>query len=98
MADERDRTGRRNDEQELRESQRILRHVSQETEAGGPSTIDRATSRTRNHLAASDVDQEDAVDREDWAEYWGTRIGRAIGALFLAAMIIWLVLYLSGAE
>lgn len=98
MADEPERGGRESDEQNLRESQRILRHVSQEAEAGGPSVIGRAASRARNHLAASDVDQEDDVDRDDWAEYWGTRIGRTIGTIFLVGMVMWLVLYLSGVD
>jgi hypothetical protein len=74
------------------ESRRILERVSQEAEAGGRSAIDRAANRARDHSAAKDV------DRGDWAEYWGTRIGRTIGAVFLVGMIVWLVLYLAKGE
>jgi hypothetical protein len=73
------------DDDERAESRRIIERVSQEADSGGRSTIDRA----RNHLAARDV------DRDDWAEYWGTRIGRTIGAVFLVGLIVWLVLYLA---
>jgi len=71
------------------ESRRILERVSQEADAGGRSAIDRVADRARNHLGAKDV------DRGDWAEYWGTRIGRTIGAMFLVGMIVWLVMYLA---
>jgi hypothetical protein len=81
-------TPERHDE-ERAESRRILERVSQEAEAGGRSAIDRAANRARDHLTASDVDQS------DWAEYWGTRIGRTIGALFLVGLIFWLVMYLA---
>ena len=75
------------------ESQRILRRVSQEADSGdGRSAIDRATRRARDHLGAADV------DRGDWAEYWGTRIGRTLGAVLLIGLIFWLVFYLAGGE
>lgn len=76
-------------DEERAESRRILERVSQEAEAGGRNAIDRAANRARDHLTASDVDQS------DWAEYWGTRIGRTIGALFLVVLIFWLVMYLA---
>ncbi len=76
-------------DEERAESRRILERVSQEAEAGGRGAIDRAANRARDHLTASDVDQS------DWAEYWGTRIGRTIGALFLVFLIFWLVMYLA---
>ena len=59
-------------DEERAESRRILDRVSQEAEAGGRGVIDRAADRAHHHLAASDVDQS------DWAEYWGTRIGRTM--------------------
>lgn len=79
----------KHDDEERAESRRILKQVSQEAESGGRSAIDRAASRARDHLSATDV------DRDDWAEYWGTRIGRTIGAVFLVGLIAWLVLYLA---
>ena len=80
------------DEDEWAESRRILDRVSREAESGGRSAIDRAANRARDHLTATDV------DRDDWAEYWGTRIGRTIGAVFLLGAIVWLVLYLAQGE
>ena len=77
------------DGDERAESRRILERVSREAESGGRTVIDRAANRARDHLAAADV------DRDDWAEYWGTRIGRSIGAVFLVGLVVWLVLYLA---
>ena len=71
------------------ESRRILERVSQEAESGGHSAIDRAARRARDHVAAADV------DRDDWVEYWGTRIGRILGRLLLVGLIAWLVIYLA---
>ena len=82
MADDKDR-------ERKAESRRILERVSQEAESGGRSVVDRAARRARDHVTAADVDQD------DWAEYWGTRIGRMLGALALVGLIVWLVLYLA---
>ena len=49
----------------------------------------RGTERARGHLTADDADQN------DWIEVWGTRIGRMIGMLAVAAFLVWLVIYLS---
>lgn len=82
----------RNEERES-ESRRILDRVSREADSGGGrSVIDRAANRARDHLGAADV------DRGDWAEYWGTRIGRTIGIVFLVGLVAWLVFYLAGGE
>lgn len=80
------------DNERKTESRRILERVSQEAESGGRSALERAAQRARDHVTASDV------DRDDWAEYWGTRIGRTIGAIFLVGLIVWLVLYLARGE
>jgi hypothetical protein len=79
---------RKSDPQE-RESQRILERVSME-ESGG-TILGRTAGRIRDHVAASDT------DRDDWAEYWGTRIGRTLGLVITVVLIAWLVLYLLGA-
>lgn len=71
------------------ESRRILERVSQEAASGGHSAIDRAAKRARDHVTAADV------DRDDWVEYWGTRIGRMLGLLLLVGLIVWLVVYLA---
>ncbi|HEY6629916.1 MAG TPA: hypothetical protein VIZ90_00555 [Rhizobiaceae bacterium] len=71
------------------ESRRILERMSQEAASGGDSALDRAARRARNHVTAADV------DRDDWVEYWGTRIGRTLGLLLLFGLIVWLVVYLA---
>jgi hypothetical protein len=76
----------RNGEAET-ESRRILERVSREAESGGRSAVGRATQRARDHVSAADV------DRDDWAEYWGTRIGRIFGVALVVGLIVWLVLF-----
>ncbi len=71
------------------QARRILRQISEESEGRGRSVLDRAAGRARHHLGAADV------DRGDWAEYWGTRIGRSLGAIFLVGAIAWLIVYLA---
>ena len=69
------------------ESRRILDRVSREAESGGASMAGRMATRVRGHVGARDV------DRADWAEYWGTRIGRVLGLVIVAGLIVWLVLF-----
>lgn len=71
-----------------REARRILEQVAQESGPGGASLLARATRGVRDHVAAADVDPGDRI------EYWGTRIGRALGLLIVAALMTWLVLLL----
>jgi hypothetical protein len=74
------------------ESRRILDRVAREADSSGLDLLGRTTERARNHIAAADADQK------DWAELWGTRIGRTIGAIALVALVIWaLSLLASGA-
>jgi hypothetical protein len=35
-------------------------------------------------------------DRDDWPEYWGKRIGRALGFAFLLVVIYWLYQLVTG--
>jgi hypothetical protein len=72
------------------ESRRILDRVAREADSSGLDLIGRATGRARNHIAAADADQNDRV------ELWGTRIGRAIGAVVLVALVIWALSLLAG--
>ncbi len=69
------------------ESRRILARVSRAAESGGRSVDDRATRGARDHVLAADVEQN------DWAEYWGTRIGRILGVVLVVGLIAWLVLF-----
>jgi hypothetical protein len=68
-----------------RESERILGRISQEDGAGG-----RAAGPGRAEIAAG------GTEGEDWAEYWGTRIGRTLGLVITVGLIGWLALYLVG--
>lgn len=72
------------------ESRRILDRIARETDPAG--FADRAVLRARGHLEARDA------DHGDWAELWGTRIGRTVGALITVAVIGWaLSLLVAGA-
>jgi len=77
------------DSERKSESRRILARMAEEAESGGGSALDRAARRARDHVTAAEV------DRDDWAEYWGTRIGRTLGAVLLVGLIAWLVFYLA---
>jgi hypothetical protein len=35
-------------------------------------------------------------DRSDWPEYWGKRIGRTLGMIFLLVVVYWLYQMVSG--
>lgn len=59
------------------ESRRIINRVSMESE---PSMLNRASA----HMKGEDADEK------DWAELWGTRIGRWIGVVFLLYLLWWL--------
>jgi tetrahydromethanopterin S-methyltransferase subunit G len=67
------------------ESKRILERVAQESETVGTSSTKRVAERVKGHLSADDINQN------EWAELWGTRIGRTLGALFVVFLIIYLV-------
>lgn len=59
------------------ESERIINRVGAESDA---SMIQRA----RNHMAGRDAEDK------DWAELWGTRIGRWFGLALVFYLIWWL--------
>jgi hypothetical protein len=69
-----------------RESRRILDRVAREADSSSSSAVSRTTKRARDHLSAADADQSDAI------EYWGTRIGRAMGLIMTVGLIVWLVI------
>ena len=74
------------DDQKKRESQRIIDRIQKESEGGG--MLGSTVRRVENHLGAKDADQN------DWAEVWGTRIGRSIGAFVVVVLFIYLVNFL----
>jgi hypothetical protein len=69
------------DEDSKRESQRIIGRVGAETEA-------TMAQRARDHMAGKDADEK------DWAELWGTRIGRWLGLLLLVYLVFWLISFI----
>jgi hypothetical protein len=69
------------------ESRRIIERVARETDPGGTSFMARTAKGARDHVTAADADQSDPI------EYWGTRIGRALGLIVAIGLLIWLVLF-----
>lgn len=67
------------------EAKRILERVAQESETVGTSSVKRVAERVKGHLTAQDANQN------EWAELWGKRIGRALGAIFVVVLIIHLL-------
>jgi len=72
------------DKQREREAKRILDRIENESETVGRSSMRRVAEHTRSHLRAEDADQT------QWAEVWGTRIGRGLGLVFVVVLIIYL--------
>ena len=75
------------DGEDKAESRRIIGRVGAESEA---SMARRAAERVGDHMAGRDVQGGD-TGRGDWAELWGTRIGRWLGVGLLVYVIWWLV-------
>ena len=71
------------------ESRRILDRVTRDAHSGPFGLFGRGVERARRHIAAGDADQNDRI------ELWGTRIGRSIGLLVLAAFLVWVLNYLA---
>lgn len=67
-----------------RESRRIIARMNAETDGGAMTAVRRATKRGRDHFTAGDADEN------DWIELWGTRIGRAVGLVLFAGLVIYL--------
>ena len=67
------------------ESKRILERVAQESETIGTSSTKRVAERVKGHLSANDIGDN------QWAELWGTRIGRILGAIFVIVLIVHLL-------
>jgi hypothetical protein len=71
------------------ESRRIIERVARETDPGGTSFIARTAKGAHDHITAADADRSDPI------EYWGTRIGRALGLIIAIGLLIWLVLFVT---
>jgi len=70
------------------EARRILKRLENEQQSDG-GLLSRTASRVEKHLSGADADPSDKI------EVWGTRIGRAIAFLALAAAIAYLIIYLA---
>ena len=66
------------------EAKRILERVAQDSETVGASSMRRIAERVKGHISADDAEQN------EWAELWGTRIGRVLGAIFFVVLVIYL--------
>lgn len=71
-------------DQNLEESKRILDRVNRETETVGTSSMRRVANQVRDHIGAEDADEN------EWAELWGTRIGRVLSIVFFVVLVVYL--------
>jgi hypothetical protein len=71
------------------EARRILERVERDTGTAATAAIARAVARARDRMAATDADPD------DWAEIWGTRIGRMLSLAAFVALSIWLYNFLA---
>lgn len=60
----------------------------------GDAESRRILDRVNSQMGASASRAGD--DRDDWPEYWGKRIGRTLGIVFLFVVIYWLYQLLTG--
>ncbi|PYE87993.1 hypothetical protein C7477_10935 [Phyllobacterium leguminum] len=78
----------KNNDEGQAEARRILDRINRESDPDH-GMVARGFERAKNHLSAADADQADAI------EVWGTRIGRVLGLVLVAAAILWLLSYLG---
>lgn len=69
------------DDVRQQEAQRIINRMNAETDGAAMAAVKRRARKGRDHFAASDA------DRDDWAELWGTRIGRAIAGILIFCVL-----------
>ncbi|MBO6540053.1 MAG: hypothetical protein JJ969_11710 [Rhizobiaceae bacterium] len=55
---------------------------------------DRILGQVNSQVGASASRKGD--DSDDWAEYWGRRVGRTLGIIFLFVVIYWLYELVTG--
>lgn len=77
----------RQDENNEKESRRILDRVSREADSGTPNFLTGASRRLRDHVTAVNATQDDPI------EYWGTRVGRGLGFIISLVIIVGLLIY-----
>ncbi len=64
---------------------KILKRVKQESETIGLSSMKRVTDDLAQHFRADDAEQN------EWAELWGTRIGRTLGLIAFVILVVYLL-------
>jgi len=69
---------------EEEESRRILERINDESESIGRSSMRRVAENITSHMKGEDADQN------EWAELWGTRIGRGLSVIAVVALLIYL--------
>ncbi len=75
---------REDHKKQKKEAQRILKQVGDESEIFGTSSMKRVADRVSNHLDGD-------ADKDNQIELWGTRIGRSLGMIFFAGLVIYLL-------
>ncbi|MEM9331555.1 MAG: hypothetical protein AAGA53_09530 [Pseudomonadota bacterium] len=73
------------DDDRAEEAKRILERVAQDSETVGTSSMRRVAERVKGHVTADDA------DKNEWAEVWGTRIGRFFSIIFFVVLVVYLV-------
>ncbi|MFN4009813.1 MAG: hypothetical protein ACK4K8_07650 [Pannonibacter sp.] len=66
------------------DARKAIDRVNAESETILGSSTRRMATRARDHLGGADKDQRDRV------EVWGTRIGRSLGLIVAAGLLIYL--------
>ena len=84
-----DMTGKHDPDAQEREAKAALERVQRDSEVIGQSSLVRAASKARDHLAGADADQSDP------AEVWGRRVGRGLSVIAVIVLLIWLVNWLT---
>ncbi len=73
------------EDERLREARRTLDAVERESETIGRSAFVRAAN------AAKSFERQEGRDENDNIELWGKRIGRGLGYLFAAGLLVYLL-------
>jgi len=76
-------------DRQVRDARRELERLKEEGGLFATPTMKSRAQSVRGHFAATDADQNDAV------EVWGTRIGRGLGAVALVLLASWLIVHLG---
>ena len=74
----------RREKAQAEEARKALARAQAESETLLGSATRRMASHARDHLGGADKDQDDRI------EVWGTRIGRSLGLVFAAGLLIYL--------